>query len=189
MSGERSAAPPARVERDAYALAKTALAQIPHAVAIIGAADGDERSCATGTCMYVSLSPALVAIAEHPGSRTAKLIRRTREFSVSLLDAAQQEQAVAAGRSATGTDKFETLGIRPLEPPSGLTAPGVAGSIAVLWCAVRDERPTGDHVLFVGEVVAHTVDGTKRDALLRYRRRYTRLGDWTSGEAPEGYPT
>ncbi|HET8568994.1 MAG TPA: flavin reductase family protein [Candidatus Limnocylindria bacterium] len=175
--------------QDRYELARTALAQIPHGVAIIGAADGEERSCATGTCMYVSLSPALVAVAEHPGSRTTRLIQRSREFSVSLLHAAQQDQAIAAGRSAPGTDKFETLRIRPLDPPEGLRAPGVAGSIAVLWCRVLDERPTGDHVLFVGEVVGHTVDASKRDALLRYRRRYTHVGHWTSDEAPEGYPT
>ena len=174
---------------DRYALAKAALSQIPHAVAIIGASDGAERSCATGTCMYVSLSPALVAIAEHPGSRTAKLVQRTREFSVSLLDAAQQDAAMTAGRSADGPDKFAALGIQPLEAPEGLHAPAVAGSIAVLWCRVLEERPTGDHLLFVGEVAAHRVDEAKNEALLRYRRRYARIGPSTSGGAPEGYPT
>lgn len=172
-----------------YALAKAALSQIPHGVAVIGAADGAERSCATGTCMYVSLDPALVAIAEHPGSRTAKLLRRTGEFSVSLLHASQQDVAMAAGRSAPGPDKFAALKIQAIEAPSGLTAPAVAGSIAILWCRVVDERPTGDHILFVGEVIAHRVDEAKGDALLRYRRRYTHVGHWTSDIAPEGYPT
>jgi flavin reductase (DIM6/NTAB) family NADH-FMN oxidoreductase RutF len=174
---------------DRYAVAKAALSQIPHAVAIIGAADGGERSCATGTCMYVSLHPAQVAIAEHPGSRTARLVRKTREFSVSLLHSSQQDVAMAAGRPADGPDKFAALRIEALEAPPGLTAPAVAGSIAVLWCRVVDERVTGDHVLFVGEVTAHRVDEAKGDALLRYRRRYTHLGHWTSDVAPEGYPT
>ena len=176
-------------DADRYAVAKAALSQIPHGVAIIGAADGAERSCATGTCMYVSLSPALVAIAEHPGSRTAKLVQKTREFSVSLLHSSQQDVAMAAGRSAEGPDKFATLKIKPLEAPPGLTVPAVAGSIAVLWCRVVDERVTGDHILFIGEVAAHQVDEAKGDALLRYRRRYTHVGHWTSDIAPEGYPT
>ena len=176
-------------DADRYAVAKAALSQIPHGVAIIGAADGAERSCATGTCMYVSLQPPQVAIAEHPGSRTTKLVQKSREFSVSLLHSSQQDVAVAAGRSAEGPDKFALLGIKALEAPPGLSAPAVAGSLAILWCRVVDERVTGDHILFVGEVAAHRVDEAKADALLRYRRRYTHVGHWTSDVAPEGYPT
>lgn len=176
-------------DADRYAVAKAALSQIPHGVAIIGAATGAERSCATGTCMYVSLHPAQVAIAEHPGSRTTRLVQQSREFSVSLLRASQQDVAMAAGRSAEGPDKFASLGITAVEAPAGLTAPAVAGSIAILWCRVVDERVTGDHILFVGEIAAHWVEEAKADALLRYRRRYADVGDWTSDVSPEGYPT
>ena len=174
---------------DRYALAKAALSQIPHPVAIIGAAHEGERSCATGTTMYVSLAPALVAIAEHPGSRTARLIAASGEFSVSLLHSSQQELATAAGRSAPGPDKFAALRIPVLEPPAGCAAPAVADSIAVLWCKVRSSQTTGDHTLLVGEVVAHAGDPEKMDALLRFRRRYWDIGHWTSDESPEGYPT
>jgi hypothetical protein len=41
----------------------------------------------------------------------------------------------------------------------------------------------------VGEIVAHRIDEKRWDPLLRYRRRYSRLGHWTSDESPEGYPT
>jgi flavin reductase (DIM6/NTAB) family NADH-FMN oxidoreductase RutF len=175
---------------DRYAVAREALSRIPHGVALIGAADGPERSCATGTAMYVSFVPPMVAIAEHPSSRTCKLIQRSGAFSVSFLHASQQDIAERAGRSADGPDKFAALKIRPLEAPGGAGgAPGVAGSIAVLWCTVRDARPSGDHLLFTGEVVAHQVDPAKIDALLRFRRRYAHIGHETSVEAPEGYPT
>lgn len=178
-----------RTAADVYELARTVLSRIAHPVAIIGAAHGGERSCATGTTMYVSLSPAMVAIAEHPGSRTARLIRESGEFSVSLLHDSQQDIAVAAGKSAAGPDKFATLKIRAIEAPDGLHAPGVDGSVAILWCRVARTIETGDHQLFVGEIVAHRVDERRWDPLLRYRRRYVRLGHWTSDEAPEGYPT
>ena len=175
---------------DRYAVARAALSRIPHGVAIIGAADGLERSCATGTAMYVSFVPPMVAIAEHPGSRTCKLIQRSGAFSVSFLHASQQDIAERAGRSAEGPDKFVTLKIKPLEAPDGAgAAPGVQGSMAVLWCRVHDTTQTGDHLLFTGEVVAHQVDPAKVDALLRYRRRYAHIGHVTSEEAPEGYPT
>ena len=173
---------------DRYAAAKQILSRIAHPVAIIGAAHGGERSCATGTVMYVSHVPPMVAIAEHPGSRTTRLIQASREFSVSLLHDSQQELAVAAGKSSEGPDKFAALKIPVVEQP-GFATPAVEGSIAMLWCQVREERPTGDHILFVGEVVGAVTNDRKIDALLRYRRRYMRMGHWTSEEAPEGYPT
>ena len=174
---------------DVYELARAVLSRIAHPVAVIGAAHGGERSCATGTLMYVSLAPAMVAIAEHHGSRTARLIRDSREFSASLLHDSQQDVAVAAGKSAAGPDKLATLKIRPIEAPDGLHAPGVAGSVAVLWCRVVTSVPTGDHELFVGEIVGHHIEEHRWDPLLRYRRRYFRMGHWTSDESPEGYPT
>jgi flavin reductase (DIM6/NTAB) family NADH-FMN oxidoreductase RutF len=175
-------------KEDRYAAAKLVLSRIAHPVAIIGAAHGDERSCATGTVMYVSHSPAMVAVALHPGSRTCRLVQQSREFSVSLLHDAQQELAVAAGRSGEGPDKFAALKIPVADQPD-FKAPAVDGSIAMLWCRVVDERAVGDHILFVGELIGSVVNDRKIDALLRYRRRYMRMGHWTSDEAPEGYPT
>lgn len=180
---------PTKAQADTYAIARLVLSRIAHPVAIIGAAHGGERSCATGTTMYVSLSPAMVAVAEHHGSRTTRLIRDSGQFSVSLLHDSQQDLAAAAGKSAPGPDKFATLGVPVAEPPDGLAAPAVAGSIAILWCRVAQSIETGDHRLFVGEVAAHQIDERRVDPLLRYRRRYMRSGHWTSEESPEGYPT
>lgn len=175
--------------RDRFAVARTALSRIPHPVAIIGAAVGEERSCATGTAMYVSLDPALVAIAEHPKSHTAELIMRSGQFSVSFLWASQQEIATAAGRHANGNDKFAALHIATCMGPDGCSAPGVEGSQAVLWCGVRQMILTGDHQLVIGEVIASTGAADDAPALLRFRRRYLQSGEWRSGESPEGYPT
>ncbi len=174
---------------DRYDVARRVLSRISHAVAIVGAAHGDERSCGTGTTMYVSLSPAMIAIAEHTGSRTTRLIQASGEFSVSLLHDSQQDLAAAAGKSADGPDKFATLRIRTVEAPAGMRAPGVEGAVAILWCRVANTVETGDHLLFVGRVEEFRVDDRRWDPLLRYGRRYHRLGHWTSDESPEGYPT
>jgi len=178
------------VEADRYAVAKAVLSQLPLPVVIIGAAAGDERSCATGTAMYVSLAPAQVAIALHPGSHTAKLIDRSGEFSISVLTQAQQDLAATAGRSGPpGEDKFTALRIPVADPPEGASAPAVEGSLAMMWCRVVHRLPTGDQVVHIGEVIAHRPDPRKLDALLRFRRRYVNIGHWTSEESPEGYPT
>lgn len=174
---------------DRYDVARRVLSRIAHAVAIVGAAHGEERSCGTGTTMYVSHAPAMIAIAEHTGSRTTRLIRESGEFSVSLLHDSQQDLAAAAGKSAEGPDKFATLKIRTVDAPRGFHAPGVDGSVAVMWCRVANTIETGDHLLFVGQVAEFRVDDRRWDPLLRYGRRYHRLGHWTSDESPEGYPT
>src|SRR5438445_10645272 len=112
---------------DRYGLARTVLSRIPHGVAIIGAADGPDRSCATGTAMYVSFDPPMLAIAEHPGSRTCQLIQPTGAFSVSFLHRSQQDVAERAGHSAEGPDNVAALKIKPLEPPAGAgTGPAIA---------------------------------------------------------------
>lgn len=174
---------------DRYDVARRVLSRIAHPVCITAAASGAERSCGTSTTLYVSHVPPMIAVAEFKGSRTTRLIRDSGEFSVSLLHDAQQDLAVAAGKSAEGPDKFQTLKIATIDPPEGFHAPGVADSIAVLWCKVVDTIETGDHLLFVGEVVEHRVNARRWDPLLRYARRYMRIGHWTSDEAPEGYPT
>lgn len=179
----------AATEGDRYDVARRVLSRIAHAVAIVGASHGTERSCGTGTCMYVSLAPPMVAIAMHTGSRTTRLIRESGGFSVSLLDQTQQDLAAAAGKSASGPDKFATLGIRVAMPPAGLLAPAVEGSPAILWCRVVQTLPTGDHLLFVGEVMSYRLGDTFSGPLLRFGRRYARLGEATSDESPEGYPT
>jgi flavin reductase (DIM6/NTAB) family NADH-FMN oxidoreductase RutF len=177
-------------ETDRYALAKAALSQLPHPVVVIGAAADGERSCATGTAMYVSHAPAQVAIALHPGSHTAKLIDRSGAFSLSILTRDQQGIAEAAGRSGpSGQDKLTALGIPVADPPSGAVAPAVEGSLAILWCKVVHRVPSGDHIVQIGDVVAHRADPTKADALLRFRRRYFDIGESRSDESPEGYPT
>lgn len=176
-----------RAAASPYALATAALSPIAMPVVIVGAADGDRRSCATATVMYTSLVPPLVAIALHPGSKTLALVRATGELSISILGADQTEVAVRAGRSAPGLDKFASTDIEALAPPGGFGAPGVAGSVAVLWCRVTQLVETGDHVLVIARVDAHVRPGSTAAPLLRSSRRYAALGDRLS-DADEKYP-
>ena len=173
---------------DRYAPATAALSSIAMPVVVVGAAEGGERSCATGTVMYTSLVPPEVAIALHPGSRTCGLVRAAGEFSISILGEDQRDVADRAGRSAPGPDKLAATGIEPVEAPSGFAAPGVAGSIAVLWCRVTREVETGDHVLVIGRVEEHRSLGSTAVPLLRTARRYAALGGWRSDATDDRYP-
>ena len=178
----------AELEADRYAVARVALSELPLSVVVVGAGDAHQRSCATGTAMYVSFSPPQLAVALHPGSRTCQLVEETQGFSVSALQADQVDLAAAAGRGGSGPDKFADLGVGTVETPDLPDVPALDDAAFVIWCRVVQAHVTGDHVLFIGGVVAFGGPTTDRP-LLRHRRRYAALGDWLSDTAPEGYPT
>lgn len=149
------------------------LRQIALAVAVVAARDGDRRSFCTGTLTYVSVDPAMILTPLASGSRTLAVLRAARAFSVTLLGAASRELAVIAGRSSPSEDKFAALDVAVREGPDGLIAPAVAGALAVLWCSLTDELPTGDHVGCVGRVEGVLLeDELGATPLVRFRRDY-----------------
>lgn len=173
---------------DRYAVARTVLAELPCPVVVIAAAADGERSCATGTAMYVSFVPPALVIAVHPGSRTCRLIEASGAFSISLLAEDQVEAAEVAGRSGGGSDKLVAIGLGVAESEAS-TAPGAADVPMTVWCRVTHRHAAGDHVMFVGTVVDHRRDPEAPPPLLRHRRRYVRRGAWLTDEVPGGYPT
>lgn len=173
---------------DRYAVARTVLAELPCPVVVIAAAADGERSCATGTAMYVSFSPPALVIAVHPGSKTCRLIEASGEFSVSLLAEDQVEAAAIAGRSGGGADKLTAIGLGVASSEQA-AAPAAADVPLVAWCRVTHRHPAGDHVLFVGTIVDHRLPAEPASPLLRHRRRYARRGAWLTDEEPGGYPT
>jgi flavin reductase (DIM6/NTAB) family NADH-FMN oxidoreductase RutF len=173
---------------DRFAVARAALSELPLSVVVVGAGHGGERSCATGTAMYVSFAPPQLAVALHPGSRTCRLVEASHGFSVSALRADQLDLAMDAGRGGSGDDKFAELGAATVETAELPGVPGLDDAAFVSWCRVVQAHSTGDHRLFIGEVVAFGGPTSDRP-LLRHRRRYAALGEFLSETAPEGYPT
>lgn len=178
-----------------------ALSRIAMPVVVVAAAHDGARSCATATVMYVSLSPVMVAVAMHAGSRTTALVQASGELSVSILASDQLETAVAAGRGATGPDKLAELGLEVVPPPAGFAAPGLAGALSILWCRVNELRPTGDHLVVLATVEAaepalgrtgprtgSAPPGADATPLIRYERRYAALGAPILDDATDRYP-
>jgi flavin reductase (DIM6/NTAB) family NADH-FMN oxidoreductase RutF len=163
------------------------LAALPLAVVVVAAATTDARSCSTGTAGYVSAEPPLVVTPLAATSRTGELLRAGGEFSLSVLTADQAELAVrAAGPSSP--DKFADRAIPVLDPPAGRRTPGVAGSLAVLWCDLESASEVGRHLLCVGRVREVATAAGASAPLLRFRHRYHRLGAVVPVEAEAAYP-
>ncbi len=178
-------------EPDRFRAAREALSGLPMPVVLVGAGRGPERSCATGTAMYVSFAPPRVVVAIHPGSKTCQLMEATSRFSISVLGEEHLALAFDAGRSGQGSDKFAALGVTVVADEAG--TPAMTDARLILWCRIISREPVGDHVLFIGEVETYDRSGlddaTAGPALVRHQRRYGSMGRWLSDEAPEGYPT
>jgi flavin reductase (DIM6/NTAB) family NADH-FMN oxidoreductase RutF len=161
------------------------LASLPLPVAVVSAASGRERSCATATASYVSFDPPLLSTALNATGRTRRLLELTGEFSISLLAEGQAELAVRAARAAE-RDKFAEQEILVTEPPAGHEAPGIAGAAAVYWCMVEAAVPTHQALVVVGRVAHHTE--TPGGPLLRFRHRYHTLGEAIAVAEEARYP-
>lgn len=99
-----------------------------------------------------SFDPPLVMLSVENDSSTLPLIRASGRFAVCPLRDDQKELAAALGRpKARAGDKLVTLDLLTVATASGL--PVLAESLGYVVCAVRDEVPAGDSVVFVAEVI------------------------------------
>ncbi|MBD3237277.1 MAG: hypothetical protein GF330_11270 [Candidatus Eisenbacteria bacterium] len=121
---------------------------------LVSAAHGDRRSVlAVAWAMPASVDPPLVVISVGLERATHPLIRRSREFVISIPTRDQLPLVRIAG-TVTGreVDKFAGLGLTP-EPARKVGAPRVGECPAHLECRLARTHRCGDHTLFVGEVV------------------------------------
>ena len=119
----------------------------------------------------VSLHPAQVLICVNRNASTYAAIEESGYFAVNLLAVEHLEWGVRfAGLRPEVTDRFEGIGW--LTAQTG--APILPGVLGWLDCRLRHAFASGDHTIFVGEVVASGVysDGAP---LLYYRRNWRQL--------------
>jgi flavin reductase (DIM6/NTAB) family NADH-FMN oxidoreductase RutF len=116
--------------------------------------------------MSVSLDPALVVVSVASASRMHDILMRTRRYGVSVL--ARDQEPVSrhfAGRPQTGEI--------PLAEAHGM--PLVDGALTHVVADVIDAHPSGDHTLFIGEVVHF--EHRAGDPLIFHSGTYRRLLD------------
>lgn len=148
---------------------RSVMGSFPTGVTVVTArdADGAPLGLTVNAITSVSLDPPqlLICLAKHRYTATA--VRETGKFAVNFLGRDQQD--VAALFASQAEAKFDTINARRGE----LDLPLIPGSLAQAECSVRSIVEAGDHLIFIGEVVAGTVsDG---QPLMFYRRNY---GAW-----------
>ncbi|HEX2172103.1 MAG TPA: flavin reductase family protein [Dehalococcoidia bacterium] len=144
----------------------------PTGVTIVTSRLGESLHGVTVTSFcFASLDPPRVVIALERHSRSAEAIAASGVFAVHLPS--WREMFLAdrfAGREAPVDGQFSGVAYRP-----GVTgAPLLTGAIAWLECRVSTIWPSGDHTLFLTDVIAGE-GGFGGDPLIYFRRSYRRL--------------
>lgn len=158
------------------ALFKAALRRWASGVAIVTTRAGDrELGMTVSAFSSVSLDPPLVLVCADKKTHTNPLIAEGGVFAVNLL---ADDQWELSNRFATqGNEAVRFDGIACRRGPSG--ARWLPDTLAVLDCRVVSAHDAGDHVIYLGEVLAAEVDST-RDPLVYYESGYRLLAPKSS---------
>jgi flavin reductase (DIM6/NTAB) family NADH-FMN oxidoreductase RutF len=139
----------------------------------------------------------LVGIAVHPSRHTHDMIRFSEEFAINVPGRSLIHHIQYLGSvSGKDLDKFELTKL-PMLKARKVGAPLIEGCIGYIECGLEDALRVGDHTLFVGRVVAASVDDEAFDETwlladddhkpLHYLglSRYAILGEKMEARVPE----
>jgi len=106
----------------------------------------------------LSFNPPLVGIAIHPARFSHDLIKRSEQFVINIPGPSLMKAVEICGSfSGKDVDKFEKAGITATDATE-VEAPLIEECLGHLECVVVDAYSVGDHTLFVGQVVAASVE-------------------------------
>jgi len=128
-------------------------------VVMVSSGDGKKKNIASiAWATPVSSDPPLVAVAVAKGHYSTKLIQETKEFVINVPSADIVQKVKDCG-SVHGdeADKFEKFGLTPAKGKK-VRAPLIKECYAQLECRVVQAPLTGDHVLFIGEVLSSSIN-------------------------------
>jgi flavin reductase (DIM6/NTAB) family NADH-FMN oxidoreductase RutF len=120
--------------------------------------EGRPNIITLGMYMPISSKPPMVCIGVAPQRYSHGLIEETGEFVVNVPSIGLEEQMHYCGvKSGRYVDKFAETGLTPI-PAKTVKPPLIEECFGHLECRVVQRHVCGDHTLFVGEVVATSVD-------------------------------
>lgn len=149
----------------------------PQSLVNVVSIDSDHKPNAmpAGWYMRTSSSPPLMAISVAFERYTHQLIEASKEFVLSFPSQENRESLLYCGtHSGKNVDKFEHTELTTT-PSAELRTPLIDNSVACLECQLADGWDTGDHTIFVGEVVAAHKSREKNEKL------YNKGGYWDQG--------
>ena len=135
---------------------QAAIRKYPEAVAIAIAKDpqGKHNPITLGWVMTTSHEPPMFAFSVGLTRYSLEAIRFAGQFVISYPSEAMAEESLLFGtQSGRDMDKIAESGA-PTQPATKIDGVLLADAVANFECELEGEMVTGDHVIFVGRVVA-----------------------------------
>jgi len=130
--------------------------------------EGKKNIISIGMFAFFSGKPTLVGVGIAPSRYSFELVRKSGEYVVNVVDEKLMEAVRICGRkSGREVDKFKLVKLTPVKGVE-VKAPLIQESPVNIECKVVKEVEAGDHVWFIGEVLAvHVREGYNwKDGLL-----------------------
>ena len=136
---------------------KAILRRFPYGLyAVTVAHGGDEHGMTANWVTQAAFEPPMVVVAVENTSKTIGMIRDAHYFVINLLASGQRELAGKLGRSSEQAP-HKLKGIKTKPAPVSKT-PVLAEAIGWVECRAVASLPSGDHTLFLGEIVGAGVE-------------------------------
>lgn len=163
---------------------KEAFFNITYGLYIVSSKDGNNyNGHVSNTVFQVTADPPKFAVASHKDNLTTDYIKKSRVFSISVL---QQEVDLEflgpwGFKSGKSQDKFSRANYK-----TGKTGVPILLDKTIAWieCELTDSIDTGSHILFIGKAVDAGVTGPKASPLT-----YAYYREVIKGISPENAPT
>ena len=152
--------------------------QFVHPVTLISVSNGERENLATMAWVSpVSFEPPMLMVAVSPKRFTHELVLDAKEFAIMVLSNLQKELATLAGTS-TGrkVNKWELEPFKRLRRNAQfIQAPILEKCRATYECKLVNHIETGDHTLFIGEII-HAEFDEEINPLILFNRNYYDIG-------------
>lgn len=135
----------------------------PVVIVITNDKNGKANPVTIGCTMITSYEPPMIAVAIAAKHYSTEAIRFSKCFTVSCPSVEMSEAAMFFGsRSGRDTDKFAEFDCKT-EPAKEIDSLLLSDAEANFECILESETATGDHIIFVGKIVAaHKNTETKK---------------------------
>ena len=133
--------------------------KFPEQIALANSIDekGKANTLTLGWAMCTSHQPPMLAISVAHARYSHHCIKQGREFVVVFPSVEQADDVLYVGTySGRNVDKFAKTKLKAI-PATKVKPPLIADAVACFECKLVAECDSGDHTIFVGEVVASHV--------------------------------
>lgn len=156
------------------------LHNLSYGMYIVGCSDSKLAGCIVNSVCQISSNPALITVSINHDNYTNEVIKRQKEFSISVLSEDTDPQLIGlfGYQSSRDVAKFDQIDYDLLD-----NLPIVPTAICAFTCQVKEMIETNTHTIFLAEVKSEKMFHEKTPMTYKYYH------DVLKGKSPKNAPT